>query len=61
MNSLWGKFSIPSEAGVRIHAGAELEELVERLRLLGAELLIRRGHGNTPRATACGTESESTT
>lgn len=61
INLLWGKISITSEVGVGIHAGAELGELAEWLRLLGAELLIRKGHGNTPRAAACETESESTT
>lgn len=49
---LWGKISITSEAGVRSHAGAELGELAAWLRLLGAEVLIRQGHGNTLRA-AC--------
>lgn len=58
---LWGKISITSEVGVGIHAGAELGELAEWLRLLGAELLIRKGQGNTLRAAACETESASTT
>lgn len=45
INLLWGKISITFEVGVGIHAGAELGELAEWLRLLGAELLIRKATG----------------
>lgn len=60
---LWGKISITSEAAVGMRAGAEsLGSWRGEQGCWGAaELLIRKGHGNTPRAALCEAESESTT